>query len=67
MCRLPVSGPVRAKLTYAKQVPRQSGPGTVLVTQEVELDCDPAEGLEVLRFQVPQSLYILIYMDMCLL
>jgi hypothetical protein len=47
-----VSGPVRAKLTYAKQVPRQSGPGTVLVTQEVELDCDPADGLEVLRFQV---------------
>ena len=47
-----MSGPVRAKLTYAKQVPRQSGPGSVLVAQEVEFDCDPADGLEVLRFQV---------------
>ena len=52
--RLPVStqGPIRTKLTYLKQTPRQSGVGHVLVNKELELDVTAADGLEVLRFQV---------------
>ncbi|CAM9857108.1 unnamed protein product, partial [Phaeothamnion confervicola] len=44
--------PIRAKLRLEREKPRQDGSGSVLVFEEVELEILPAEGLEVLQFQV---------------
>lgn len=40
------------KLRFERDKPRESGEGTVLVMEEVELEVHPTEGLDIFKFQV---------------
>lgn len=44
--------PVMIKLRFERERPRESGSGSILVAEEVELEVHAAEGLEILKFQV---------------
>lgn len=46
------TAPVMIKLKFDSERPRKSGEGSITVTEEVELEVYPSEGLEILKFQV---------------
>eukprot|EP00611_Tribonema_gayanum_P022563 TRINITY_DN454_c0_g1_i2.p1 TRINITY_DN454_c0_g1~~TRINITY_DN454_c0_g1_i2.p1 ORF type:complete len:1026 (+),score=334.69 TRINITY_DN454_c0_g1_i2:184-3261(+) len=45
-------GPVTVKVKFVRERVRESGTGKILVSEEVELEVDPSDGLDVLQFQI---------------